>query len=286
MLVYQVSPSLGSLPQGEEIRIDFAFFAVPERTEVESAAIGVFKTFAGDGVHRHLPPPVSMTPRVIWGSYATMETGNADETRVAIDFEALGEDPVTPDKVSFFSGIDPDAVERVELEPGAERIVIGGDMVRRAVQKGERIILKGRLDGGEFFEAILKPRDGANGVAAVADDAELFWKTEGRLDLEILSSSPNPFRDLTTIYYEIPLFVDQPDGSRIENREPLDVSIKVYNVAGRLVSVLVEEALSPGAYTTQWRVVDDQGNPAASGVYYVRLQIGRKYITERLILLK
>jgi hypothetical protein len=32
--------------------------------------------------------------------------------------------------------------------------------------------------------------------------------------------------------------------------------------------------------------VDDQGNAVASGVYYVRLQIGKKFLTQRLILLK
>jgi hypothetical protein len=285
-LVYQVSPGLGSLSPAEEMRVDLAFFAVRDRVNVESAAINAFKTFVGDGVNRHLPPPVSMTPRVVWGTYIPIEPGEAGVGRVAIDFETLGEDPVTPERISYFSGIEADDVERVELEPGVESLVLQGEIARKAVQKGERIVLKGRLENGEFFEAILKPREGAIGLAASVDDADLFWKTEGRLEFKLLSSSPNPFRDATLIYYEIPGLIDQPDGSRIESRDPLEVSIKVYNVAGRLVSVLVEDVLSPGTYTTQWRAADDHGNAAASGVYYVRLQIGKKYLTERLILLK
>jgi hypothetical protein len=284
--VYLASPNLGSLPSGEEIRVDLAFFAVRERTEVETAAINAFKTFAGDGVNRHLPPPVSMTPRVIWGSYAPIKNDDEGARRVAIEFETLGDDPVTTDEISSFSGLEPDAVERVELEPGVERVVLRGDIVATAVQKRERIILKGRLENGEFFEAILKPQEGEAGTADVGDDAELFWKTEGRLDLELLSSSPNPFRDATTIYYEIPGLIEQSDGTRIESRESLKVSVKVYNVVGRLVGVLVEDVLPPGAYATQWRGMDDQGNEVASGVYYVRLQIGKKYLTQRLILLK
>ena len=285
-LVYLASPNLGSLPSGEEIRVDLAFFAVKERAEVETAAINAFKTFVGDGVNRHLPPPVSMTPRVIWGSYVPIENGEGGARRVAIEFETLGDDPVTTDEISSFNGLEPDAVERVELEPGVESVVLRGEVVAAAAQKGERIILKGRLENGEFFEAILRPQEPADGTMDVGDDAELFWKTEGRLDLELLSSSPNPFRDATTIYYEIPGVIEQSDGTRIESRASLKVSVKVYNVVGRLVGVLVEDLLPPGAYATQWRAVDDQGNEVASGVYYVRLQIGQKYLTQRLILLK
>ncbi len=285
-LVYQASPSFGSLPPGEEIPVNLAFFAVRERADVEAAAINAFKTFAGDGVNRYLPPPVSMTPRVIWGSYVPIDSDDTGAKRVAIEFETLGDLPVTTDEVSYFSGVDPDAVERVVVAPGVERVVLRGDQVRRAVQKGERIILKGRLENGEFFEAILKPQEGADGMAGVEDDAELFWRTEGRLELELLSSSPNPFRDATTIYYEIPSLIERPDGTRIESKESLKVSVKVYNVVGRLVEVLVEDVLSPGTYSTQWRAADDQGNEVASGVYYVRLQIGKKYLTQRLILLK
>jgi hypothetical protein len=57
-------------------------------------------------------------------------------------------------------------------------------------------------------------------------------------------------------------------------------------VVGRLVSVLADEIVAPGTYTTEWRAVDDQGSAVASGVYYVRLQIGKKFLTQRLILLK
>jgi hypothetical protein len=158
--------------------------------------------------------------------------------------------------------------------------------LQKALRKGERIILKGRLENGEFFEAILRPMEGALGSMAGPDGAAFFWQTEGRLEYDLLSSSPNPFRDATTISYEIPSLLEEPDGTRIETKESLEITVKVYNVMGRLVSVLVDEILPPGIYTTAWHAVDDQGNAVASGVYYVRLQIGKKFLTQRLILLK
>jgi hypothetical protein len=252
-------------------------------------AINAFKTFTGDRSVRHLPPPVAMTPRVLWGSYRPVEGGAADVPRVAVEFEALGADEVSPDDVSYLSGVAPGDMAVEEVEPGVQRIVLRGVLAESALRKGERLILKGRLEDGEFFEAVLRPVEGAAGsLGSVTgpEAAALFWKTEGRLEYELLASSPNPFRDVTTISYEIPSLLEQPDGTRIETRESLEISVKVYNVVGRLVSVLADEIVAPGTYTTEWRAVDDQGSAVASGVYYVRLQIGKKFLTQRLILLK
>ena len=81
--------------------------------------------------------------------------------------------------------------------------------------------------------------------------------------------------------------IEQEDGTQIEFDGTLETSIKVYNVMGRLVSVLVDDELaSPGTYTTHWQAIDDSGTPVASGVYYIKLQIGQKYMTQRVILLK
>ena len=286
VLVYRASPNLGVLRPGDEINVDLAFFAVREKTEVETAAINAFKTFAGDRTVHYLPPPVSMTPRVLWGSYRPVENDAAGTPRVAVEFDAAGTDAVTAGEISYFSGVAPEDVEREDVEPGVQRLVLRGDFLQKALRKGERIILKGRLENGEFFEAILRPMEGALSPMAGPDGAAFFWQTEGRLEYDLLSSSPNPFRELTTISYEIPSLLEEPDGTRIETKESLEISVKVYNVMGRLVSVLVDEILPPGIYTTGWRAVDDQGNAVASGVYYVRLQIGKKFLTQRLILLK
>ncbi len=286
-LVYQASPDLGSVEAGDEIVVALAFFAVREKSDVEVAAINAFKTFTGDGTNRFLPPPVSMTPRVIWGSYTPVETDASGARGAAVEFDPAGPDPASARDVSCFTGVAPDQVEREQLGPGVERVVLRGPFIEKALRKGERIVVKGRLSNGEFFEAILRPAEGVSGVAG-GSNAEGFWQTAGRLelDLDLLTSSPNPFRTGTTISYEIPGLIEQPDGTRIETKESLETSVKVYNVVGRLVSVLAEDVLPPGKYATEWQGVDDQGNIAASGVYYVRLQIGKKFLTQRLILLK
>jgi len=57
-------------------------------------------------------------------------------------------------------------------------------------------------------------------------------------------------------------------------------------VAGRLVSTLIEATHGPGRYETNWAAQDAAGSTVASGVYYVKLQIGQRYITKRVVQLK
>ncbi|MDH3379790.1 MAG: T9SS type A sorting domain-containing protein, partial [Gammaproteobacteria bacterium] len=101
-----------------------------------------------------------------------------------------------------------------------------------------------------------------------------------------LQGSPNPFRNATTVHYEIPSTTHQEDGSILQSTGPYETSVKVYNVRGRLVSILVDAHVWPGTYAKTWAAVDDHGNPVASGVYYVKLQIENRFITKRLTLLK
>ncbi|HOT95774.1 MAG TPA: two-component regulator propeller domain-containing protein [bacterium] len=64
---------------------------------------------------------------------------------------------------------------------------------------------------------------------------------------------PNPFNPSTTITFEIP-----QDGF---------VSIKIYNLAGRLVCTLMQEQKVAGRHSVQWNATDENGQRVAAGVY-------------------
>jgi hypothetical protein len=114
-----------------------------------------------------------------------------------------------------------------------------------------------------------------------------FWNTSGKLDQALLVGSPNPFRDAIAIDYEIPERVVDEDGVEHDlSGEAVETSVRVYNVVGRLVATLVESAHAPGKYRTGWSAQDDQGSSVASGVYYVKLQIGKRSVTQRMVQLK
>ncbi len=72
---------------------------------------------------------------------------------------------------------------------------------------------------------------------------------------------PNPFGSATSIPYTVP-----GDGRQF-------VSLKIYDVSGKLVRTLVQNLVESGNRRTQWNGRDDRGRTVASGVYYARLRI-------------
>jgi hypothetical protein len=123
----------------------------------------------------------------------------------------------------------------------------------------------------------------SNGAPAV----DAFWLKAGKLDEILLTGSPNPFRDAITIEYEVPTRVLDEDGvEHILSGAAVATSVKVYNVTGRLIATLVESTHGPGRYRTGWTAQTDDGGSVASGVYYVKLTIGKRSVTKRLVQLK
>ena len=88
-----------------------------------------------------------------------------------------------------------------------------------------------------------------------------------------LSNKPNPFNPSTTIQYEL------PGVSR--------VSLTIYDIAGRKVATLLKaKAQEAGRYEIVWDGRSDTGRNVGSGVYFCRLDTGRKEITRKLVLVK
>ena len=100
---------------------------------------------------------------------------------------------------------------------------------------------------------------------------------------------PNPFNPTTEVRFSVP-----PSGTR--SRPPSAdggigqpasglagdggwVLLKVYDVLGREVAVLVNEKKSPGTYEVKWDAHD-----MPSGVYFCRLQVGQAVQVRKLLL--
>jgi hypothetical protein len=92
-------------------------------------------------------------------------------------------------------------------------------------------------------------------------------------DATFLSQNyPNPFNPSTTIEF----------GLKAKGH----VSLRIYDAAGRLVAVLVEEKRSAGRYTAEWSGRSADGSTAASGVYFYRLTADDFEETKKMIMLR
>ncbi|UCF04173.1 MAG: T9SS type A sorting domain-containing protein [bacterium] len=83
---------------------------------------------------------------------------------------------------------------------------------------------------------------------------------------------PNPFNPATTIRFGL--------------REAGHVNISIYDAAGRLVRVLLDESREAERYELTWNGRDNAGNPVASGIYFYRLAAESYYATKKMLLLR
>jgi len=79
---------------------------------------------------------------------------------------------------------------------------------------------------------------------------------------------PNPFSRATTVRFDL--------------AAPGIVRLAVYDVRGRLVRVLRDEALDPGRYQTQWDGTGDNGRATPPGIYFYVLDGAGERLTRRM----
>jgi poly-gamma-glutamate capsule biosynthesis protein CapA/YwtB (metallophosphatase superfamily) len=74
----------------------------------------------------------------------------------------------------------------------------------------------------------------------------------------LLQNYPNPFNPITNIRLTLPI------ASR--------VTVTIYNILGQQIRTLLGANLPAGSHRLQWNGTDDRGQPASSGVYFLRLE--------------
>lgn len=105
-------------------------------------------------------------------------------------------------------------------------------------------------------------------------------------------SYPNPFRKMAEIRYEIPKHADSRQRSTPSpwdgSPRPADgvVSVKIYDVAGRLVRTLFSESQEPGYYRVFWNGKDDLGKAVTSGIYFHHLKAGEFTAMRKIAIMK
>jgi hypothetical protein len=133
---------------------------------------------------------------------------------------------------------------------------------------------------GQFFHSYLAP-GGAGWVDAGVD---FFYRVVVDLIYPVQENTgapvdrifslgqnlPNPTRGATTIQFALPA--------------KSDVSLKVYDVNGRLVNTLFNGVKDAGSWNVDWNGKDHMGRTLPAGVYFYRLEAGEDTATRKLIL--
>jgi len=112
--------------------------------------------------------------------------------------------------------------------------------------------------------------------ACPKDDAKVehinsgIAETPAGLPFALEAITPNPFVGSTTISFAVPATVN--------------VSLKVYDITGKLVTTLVSGNQAPGRHSVVWSGTDDLGRSVAQGIYLVRMDAASFSATKKVVL--
>ena len=86
-----------------------------------------------------------------------------------------------------------------------------------------------------------------------------------------LTAYPNPFTQQTALTYDL--------------KEPGMIGLSVYNVKGQLVATLDDGFKGSGQHSVIWDGKDSKARILPSGVYLIRLKLGKRFITSKKVTL-
>jgi hypothetical protein len=104
------------------------------------------------------------------------------------------------------------------------------------------------------------------GVPGIPDTGDI------PMAFELGQGRPNPFSTMTVICFDLP--------------ENTNARIRIYDTHGRLIRRLTDSSYEAGRHTVTWRGEDDRGDPAAPGVYFVRMEAGAFEDMKKVMLLR
>ncbi len=113
------------------------------------------------------------------------------------------------------------------------------------------------VDEAEKYTFINKDNSETNGII-------FMWEPEGLSDGREERAWSFKYRsggNIHRFFYTIPAFKD----------ESYNVSIRIYDFKGRLISRVTEQIRQPGFYTALWDGMSENGKPVGSGVYICRI---------------
>jgi hypothetical protein len=113
-------------------------------------------------------------------------------------------------------------------------------------------------------------------IGVVDADGEFFSApitiATSALPTALEQNRPNPFNPSTLI--------------RFTTSERARATLAVFDAAGHRVRTLVDQVTPAGRHEVAWDGRDDKGVPQSSGVYFYRLQVGKKSEAKKMVLMK
>jgi M6 family metalloprotease-like protein len=171
------------------------------------------------------------------------------------------------------TGINYCASFHLRNSTGADRIASSVEWIGHGKLSGD-IDLTGLLPG--TYDVVIINPDGQEGVLA---DGFIVTGATGINSpgipgkFALYQNYPNPFNPMTTIPFDL--------------KEQSHVTLRIYEVTGRLVKTLIDGQLPADHYEVKWNGVNDAGEAVSSGIYFYKIKAGSNFAAaKKMVILK
>lgn len=196
-----------------------------------------------------------------------------------MNYPVLTSAMATPGRLIVKGSIDTPNPKNVTIE------LFGNDEPDQQTGYGEGKIFLGEVipNANGDFTASLGPVSPGTWISATATDEDnntsefslcIESNTNGNLmkgisssedkvapvEFELAQNFPNPFNPETTIHFQLP--------------EASHVTIKIYNVLGKEIKILIDDRYAAGNHVATWNGKDHAGNDVSSGIYFYEIKAG------------
>jgi hypothetical protein len=133
----------------------------------------------------------------------------------------------------------------------------------------------GEFEGGDVFELAITgtlldgtPFQAVDCIVIVGGDENITELDENPTEISLNSVKPNPFRSETYISFTLP--------------ERLQVEVRVFEVAGRYVTTVLDGVVEAGLNSVVWDGRNDEGQTVPPGLYFIRFRAAGKTETRKI----
>jgi hypothetical protein len=124
-----------------------------------------------------------------------------------------------------------------------------------------------RSTGAQVYPDIIKALVDTNDINNTGTGVGMLDLYSNPAKYSLIQNYPNPFNPSTTISFSLP--------------SKSIVSLKVFDLTGKEIAIIVSQELSAGTYSRQWNAAN-----MSSGIYFYQLQAGTYTETKKLVLLR
>jgi hypothetical protein len=158
-----------------------------------------------------------------------------------------------------------------------DAIALGGEEKFIQKAKSELALAWEKREANDYIHAIDHYRKAWDAACKAVfnphgEGAQVGSQSGVSLEFRMSEGKPNPFRGTATLDYQIP--------------SPASVTVRVYDLSGRLVRTIQDCDQDAGIYSVHWDGTNSTGGRALPGIYFVRLAAGDLVSSRKVVLLK